>query len=281
MIGVVAASGSPARPAGGGRRRVVRLIVSPEHAAELAALGKSAGIHAALLLVLAVAGWLSASRLPPMQSTRVRLVGAAPPQAVASTPAHQAPEPKPTPAAPERAVPPREPPPAEASAPPPEPAGVAPPRVEAPPKPAPRPVQARPKPSRPAPVTKARADQEPSTTPAPAAAPAASVAAAEDGLAASVEGGVEGLPDFYLDEIVRKVSSRWLKPASGLPPSQAIVYFEISRAGSISPPRLERPSGSPSFDRAALRAVELAAPFGRIPASRISPILKVHFEFAP
>jgi colicin import membrane protein len=253
--------------------RVVRVSIPFLRTDEFDALLKSAGAHLALIAAFLVLGWLLRPRLPEIHSTRVRLVGALEiPRAsrAPSRPATTAPRPEP------RVEPRPERPAASAR----EDADLAPPGVE------PRRAEdaareerrRKPRP-RPAPATAASASAEGSS--APAGPPGAPGVDASAGLAASVEGGADGLPDFYLDEIVRKVSARWLKPMTGLPPSSTIVYFEISRVGRITSPRLERASGSALFDRAALRAVELAAPFGPLPKSRASGILKVHFEFTP
>ena len=259
-----------------GQRRVIRVAIPFVRSDEIDALTKSLVVHLGLVLVFLVGGYILRSRLPPVQSTRVRLVGALEvPRASraqsrpAATTARPEPRPEPTPE-PDEAPPPREPePPTKAPGVEPTPASL--PKPPAEPRPKPRP--------KPEPATAASASPDEST--APAGAPGAPGVDASAGLAASVEGGADGLPDFYLDEIVRKVSAKWLKPMTGLPPSPTIVLFEINRMGRITTPRLEEASGSALFDRAALRAVELAAPFGPLPKSRTSGILKVHFEFTP
>lgn len=265
-----AAGGSAGSP-----RRIVRVSIPFVRADEFQAVTRSAVAHLALVLVFLVGGWILRSHLPPVQSTRVRLVGALeiPRASRAPTrPATTTPRPEPQ-------VEPRVEPPPQAEPEPPKPPVDAPgvePRRETPPEPAP--VKPRPQP-RPEPATAAAASPTAST--APAGPPGAPGVDASAGLAASVEGGAEGLPDFYLDEIVRKISEKWLKPVTGLPPEPTIVYFEINRIGRITSPRLEHGSGSALFDRAALRSVELAAPFGALPKSRSSGVLKIHFEFTP
>ena len=250
-------------------RRVVRLALSPERDAEMRALGRSLAAHAALLAVFALVGWIMRPRFDTASFTRVKLAAMAPSSNDAPPVAKPTP-PKPEPPRPE---PPKPEPPAPTPEPEPEPepaaAGIAP----KPPEPPPEKPKPRPKPQPPKPETVAP------TGPTGAAGPAGP--AGPVGIQATFDGGAEGLPDFYVSELVRKVSMRWLKPATGLPAKPAVVLFEIQPNGRIGPPRLEDASGIASYDRSALRAVELAAPFAPLPAARASSPLKVHFVFIP
>jgi TonB family protein len=75
-------------------------------------------------------------------------------------------------------------------------------------------------------------------------------------------------PDFtygyYLDRLLSLIDANWQRPAlgSGI---RAIVSFRIERDGTLSDLRVAESSGYNSFDLAALRAVQNAAPFPPLP----------------
>lgn len=85
-------------------------------------------------------------------------------------------------------------------------------------------------------------------------------------LGASV-GGLDN-PDFvygyYVDQMLSMISSQWTRPAIG-GEVEALVHFRILKNGSITDLRVVRSSGYNSFDLAGLRAVQLAAPFPKLP----------------
>jgi TonB family protein len=244
---------------------VVRLRLPPERRAEVDACLRSAAGHAMVLVAIVVA----AAHHPTRPAETALGV---PVQLASSVPAAQpaksaAARPKPPP--PKAKPPEPEPDPQPAVAPPepePEPLeGIAPPREEEEPAPRPKP---RPKPVEP-------------DEPAPQGPAGPTAPPDPNAIAASVGGGPAGPGDPYAAALVRRVASVWVKPRSGLPPAGAVVTFELSRAGRASAIELERSSGSATFDRAALRATEVANPYPPIPASRPSPSIRVHFEFVP
>ncbi|MGH9465357.1 MAG: energy transducer TonB, partial [Thermoanaerobaculia bacterium] len=69
---------------------------------------------------------------------------------------------------------------------------------------------------------------------------------------------------YYVDQLAAMISSFWTRPPIG-GEVHAVVGFRIHRDGSISEPRVAQSSGFSSFDLAALRAVQQAAPFPRLP----------------
>jgi protein TonB len=69
---------------------------------------------------------------------------------------------------------------------------------------------------------------------------------------------------YYVDQLAAMISSFWTRPPIG-GEIQAVVAFRIRRDGAISDPRIVQSSGFSSFDLAALRAVQQAAPFPRLP----------------
>ncbi len=85
---------------------------------------------------------------------------------------------------------------------------------------------------------------------------------------------------FYVNLILTKVTNNWLDP---LPTAKAhlvtTVYFRILRSGAITDLRIEKSSGSPSFDQGAMKAISLSEPFPPLPDEYKSDFLGVHFEF--
>lgn len=75
-------------------------------------------------------------------------------------------------------------------------------------------------------------------------------------------------PDFtygyYLDRLLSLIDAQWARPAMGSG-VKAVIFFRIHRDGSLSDLRVEQSSGYNSFDLAALRAVQNAAPFPPLP----------------
>lgn len=78
--------------------------------------------------------------------------------------------------------------------------------------------------------------------------------------------GVEN-PDFtygyYLDRLLSLIDAQWQRPNMG--EVRAVIHFQIGKDGSISDLRVAESSGYNSFDFAALRAVQSAAPFPPLP----------------
>ena len=87
-------------------------------------------------------------------------------------------------------------------------------------------------------------------------------------LGASV-GGLDN-PDFvygyYVDQMLAMIGSQWQRPPLGAE-IEAIIHFRIHQDGHISDVRVVQSSGYNSYDLAGLRAIQLAAPFPRLPQS--------------
>ena len=81
--------------------------------------------------------------------------------------------------------------------------------------------------------------------------------------------GIED-PDFqygyYLDRLLQLIDANWSRPnlANGV---KTVLHFRIRKDGGMDELRIEESSGYNSFDLAALRAVQNAAPFPALPAS--------------
>lgn len=89
-------------------------------------------------------------------------------------------------------------------------------------------------------------------------------------------------PDFnysyYVERMVLTIGLNWFKPAESVPTSP-IVRFRIERDGTISDPEIEKSSGLPFVDRAALRAVLASSPLPPLPAEFAGGRLGVHLIF--
>lgn len=82
-------------------------------------------------------------------------------------------------------------------------------------------------------------------------------------------GGLDN-PDFvygyYVDQMLSMIRTNWRRPPLGAD-IVAIIHFRIHSDGHISDVRVVQSSGYNSYDLAGLRAVQLAAPFPRLPQS--------------
>jgi TonB family protein len=80
-------------------------------------------------------------------------------------------------------------------------------------------------------------------------------------------GGLDN-PDFtygyYLDRLLSLIDAQWARPSMGAG-IKTVIFFRINRDGSMADLRVEQSSGYNSFDLAALRAVQNAAPFPPLP----------------
>ncbi|HEV8586279.1 MAG TPA: TonB family protein [Methylomirabilota bacterium] len=82
---------------------------------------------------------------------------------------------------------------------------------------------------------------------------------------------------WYLSRVQAKVTERWAGKA--IPGQQPVAVFEIHRDGRVSGLTIEKPSGNPYYDNAALRAITEAAPFPPLPAEFPGQVLRVHLGF--
>jgi periplasmic protein TonB len=82
---------------------------------------------------------------------------------------------------------------------------------------------------------------------------------------------------WYLRSVQAKITERWSGKA--IPGQQPVAAFEINRDGRVSGLVIEKPSGNPYYDQAALRAITEAAPFPPLPPEFAGPVLRVHLGF--
>lgn len=85
---------------------------------------------------------------------------------------------------------------------------------------------------------------------------------------------------YYLRLMTQKIRRNWRNPYVGEADSVlCTIYFRIQRDGTVNDPRVEKSSGEPSFDRAALRAVINSSPLPNLPPDFSEPRLTVHLDF--
>jgi protein TonB len=89
-------------------------------------------------------------------------------------------------------------------------------------------------------------------------------------------------PDFnysyYVERMLVTIGMNWFKPAESVPISP-MIRFRIERDGTVSDAQVERSSGLPFVDRAALRAVIASSPLPPLPQEFGGRYLGVHLIF--
>src|SRR6266851_2788779 len=161
---------------------------------------------------------------------------------------------------------------------------IAKPPEDAPPPPTEKavllPAKEKPKPAPPAPSSPSA--RKTSESPLPAPAPGAGKGEpgpAGAGGSFGVSGATFDQPNFnysyYIERMLVTIGTNWFKPALSVNTSP-IIRFRISRDGSISEAEVERTSGMPFVDRAALRAVLASTPLPPLPSEFAGDHLGVH-----
>lgn len=82
---------------------------------------------------------------------------------------------------------------------------------------------------------------------------------------------------WYLRQVQSKIGEKW--DAQARDGSQPQVVFEIARDGKVNGLKVEKTSGNPLYDHAALRAITEAAPFPPLPDDFKESLLRVHLGF--
>ena len=94
--------------------------------------------------------------------------------------------------------------------------------------------------------------------------------------------GIDALrePDFgpYMRELQRRIKLNW-DPPKGNESKTVVLLFKIARDGRLLSSRVHKSSGLPSADQAALKAVELTAPFRPLPADFKGQNIDIQFTF--
>ncbi|MEO0073322.1 MAG: TonB family protein [candidate division WOR-3 bacterium] len=100
------------------------------------------------------------------------------------------------------------------------------------------------------------------------------------GLGARVEGASALGYNYYLAQMLDRISANWSDPYLTRSQSfRATIVFVIERDGTLREIALERSSGDRSYDAACLRAVRLTERLPPLPPEFTAPRLKIHLEF--
>ena len=94
--------------------------------------------------------------------------------------------------------------------------------------------------------------------------------------------GIDALrePDFgpYMRELQRRIKMNW-DPPKGNESKTVVLLFKIARDGRLLSCKIHKGSGLPIADQAALKAVELTAPFRPLPADFKGQSIDIQFTF--
>jgi len=138
------------------------------------------------------------------------------------------------------------------------------------------------KPSVPGPQSKTSSQAQPAAPAAPASERPGTGGPVGTGGSVGVGGATFDQPDFnysyYVERMLVTIGMNWFKPAESVPISP-MIRFRIERDGTISDPQVERSSGLPFVDRAALRAVVASSPLPPLPQEFGGRYLGVHLIF--
>ena len=87
-------------------------------------------------------------------------------------------------------------------------------------------------------------------------------------------------PDFgpYMRELQRRIKLNW-NPPKGNESKRVVLLFKIAKTGRLLSCRVFKSSGLPSADQAALKAVELTAPFRPLPPDFKGASIDIQFTF--
>ncbi len=100
------------------------------------------------------------------------------------------------------------------------------------------------------------------------------------GLGARIEGAQTLGYNFYLQQMLERISENWQDPYQGRTKTlTAMVFFVIQRDGRLTDVKLERSSGDVLFDEACTRAVIVTGKLPPLPEEFTAPQLKIHLEF--
>ena len=94
--------------------------------------------------------------------------------------------------------------------------------------------------------------------------------------------GIDALrePDFgpYMRELQRRIKLNW-DPPKGNESKRVVLLFKIAKDGRLLSCKVHKSSGLPSADQAALKAVELTAPFRPLPGDFKGQSIDIQFTF--
>jgi TonB family protein len=84
---------------------------------------------------------------------------------------------------------------------------------------------------------------------------------------------------YYFVQAFGKIQRNWSNPVAANQPLSCIIYFEVTRTGSILDSEIEKPSGVQAYDRACQRALQVSSPLPPLPSDFRSDIIGIHLEF--
>jgi len=158
------------------------------------------------------------------------------------------------------------------------------------PPPPPKPTPAPPKTPRPAPAPKA-APEPPDTPPnavpfGQGGKPALAYGQFSTGAGAAGIGFGDGTfgnrYGWYVEAITRRISQNWLQSLVDnriRTAPRVYLSFDIARNGAVSNVEIRQPSGIPTLDRSAMRAILASNPLTPLPADYRGPSVSVSFYF--
>src|SRR5207247_1323799 len=87
---------------------------------------------------------------------------------------------------------------------------------------------------------------------------------------------------YYVDAITRRISQNWLQSLVDnriRTAPRVYLSFDIARNGAVSNVEIKQPSGIPTLDRSAMRAILASNPLTPLPADYRGPSVSVSFYF--
>lgn len=137
--------------------------------------------------------------------------------------------------------------------------------------------KAKPKPREKPVSTKAPPKPAPPTDKPPLSAPVTPDVSA--GAGGHVEPEVPFPFQYYTDAITRLIMSQWAPTPSVAESTKTVIHFDVARDGTVKRIELLAPSGSPTFDRGAIAAVQNVGRFPPLPQGFEWEQLGVKFHF--
>lgn len=84
----------------------------------------------------------------------------------------------------------------------------------------------------------------------------------------------------YISRMRRKIAAHWRVPAGSQGELLCVIYFRVTRDGTVMETAIEQSSGLFMFDQAAQRSVVQASPMPPLPQEYRDEYLGVHFSFS-
>ena len=82
----------------------------------------------------------------------------------------------------------------------------------------------------------------------------------------------------YMRELQRRIKQNW-HPPKGQESRRVVLLFKIAKDGSLLSCKVDKTSGIPNVDQAAIDAVKLTSPFKSLPANYKGSSVDIQFSF--